>query len=102
MRCQNILSGPSLGPGPEGTTRVAVGRAELLVPGTSDAQVKFTVRPENLRLRRTDAASDDRHGVAVAVETDLGIPVKYIGVGETVDDLLPFEPAAFADALLGG
>jgi fused signal recognition particle receptor len=42
-----------------------------------------------------------RGGVAIAVEQDLGIPVKYIGVGEGVDDLIPFDPEVFVDALLG-
>jgi len=42
-----------------------------------------------------------RGGVAIAVEKGLGIPVKYIGVGEGVEDLIPFEPEAFVDALLG-
>ena len=42
-----------------------------------------------------------RGGVAIAVEQDLGIPVKYIGVGEGVEDLIPFDPEAFVDALLG-
>jgi fused signal recognition particle receptor len=42
-----------------------------------------------------------RGGVAVAVEHELGIPVKFIGVGEGVDDLVPFDPEAFVDALLG-
>jgi len=42
-----------------------------------------------------------RGGVAIAVEKELGIPVKYIGVGEGVEDLIPFEPETFVDALLG-
>ncbi len=42
-----------------------------------------------------------RGGVAVAVERRLGIPVKLIGVGEGVDDLIHFEPEQFVDALLG-
>lgn len=42
-----------------------------------------------------------RGGVAIAVEQGLEIPVKYIGVGESVDDLIPFDPEAFVDALLG-
>ena len=41
-----------------------------------------------------------RGGIAVAVEHDLGIPVKFIGVGEGVDDLIPFDPAEFIEALL--
>ncbi len=39
-------------------------------------------------------------GVVVAIERELGIPVKYIGVGEGVDDLIEFDPPAFVDALL--
>jgi fused signal recognition particle receptor len=41
-------------------------------------------------------------GVAVAVTQELGIPVKLVGVGETLDDLQPFDPADFARALVGG
>ncbi len=40
-------------------------------------------------------------GVAVAVVRDLGVPIRYVGVGEAVEDLLPFDPAAFTDALIG-
>ncbi len=42
-----------------------------------------------------------RGGIVVAVQRELGIPVKLIGLGEGPDDLAPFEPEAFADALLG-
>lgn len=41
-----------------------------------------------------------RGGIVVAVEQELGVPVKFIGVGEGVDDLVPFDPDAFVDALL--
>jgi fused signal recognition particle receptor len=40
-------------------------------------------------------------GVAVAVVKELGVPIRYIGVGESADDLLPFDAEAFAEALLG-
>jgi fused signal recognition particle receptor len=40
-------------------------------------------------------------GVVVAIEQELGVPVKLIGVGEGMDDMIAFEPAAFVDALLG-
>jgi len=43
-----------------------------------------------------------RGGVAVAVVRDLGVPIRYVGVGETVDDLLPFDAADFAASLVGG
>ena len=39
-------------------------------------------------------------GIAIAIEDGLGIPIKLIGVGESVEDLEPFEPQAYVDALL--
>jgi fused signal recognition particle receptor len=41
-------------------------------------------------------------GIVIAVQRKLGIPVKLVGLGEGADDLAPFEPKAFVDALLGG
>ena len=38
-------------------------------------------------------------GIAVAIQSELGIPVKYIGVGETIDDLEKFDADQFVDAL---
>lgn len=38
-------------------------------------------------------------GIAVAIQSELGIPVKYIGVGETIDDLQKFDADQFVDAL---
>lgn len=38
-------------------------------------------------------------GIAVAIEAELGIPVKYIGVGETIEDLQKFDADTFVDAL---
>lgn len=40
-------------------------------------------------------------GIAVAVQAELGIPVKYIGVGETIDDLQKFSSDTFVEALFG-
>ena len=40
-------------------------------------------------------------GIVVAVQRELGVPVKLIGLGEGADDLAPFEPGAFVDALIG-
>ncbi len=40
-------------------------------------------------------------GIVVAVQRELGVPVKLVGLGEGADDLAPFEPAAFVDALIG-
>jgi fused signal recognition particle receptor len=41
-------------------------------------------------------------GIVVAVQRELGVPVKLVGLGEGPDDLAPFEPEAFVDAILGG
>jgi fused signal recognition particle receptor len=40
-------------------------------------------------------------GIVIAVQRELGIPVKLVGLGEGVDDLVAFDPDAFVDALLG-
>ncbi|OON76379.1 signal recognition particle-docking protein FtsY [Streptomyces tsukubensis] len=40
-------------------------------------------------------------GIVVAVQRELGVPVKLIGLGEGADDLAPFEPEAFVEALIG-
>ena len=38
-------------------------------------------------------------GIVFAIETDLGIPVKLVGIGETIEDLIPFDPDEFVAAL---
>ena len=40
-------------------------------------------------------------GIVVAVQRELGVPVKLVGLGEGPDDLAPFDPEAFVDGLLG-
>jgi fused signal recognition particle receptor len=42
-----------------------------------------------------------RGGIAVAVVRELGVPIRYVGVGETPEDLLPFDADAFAASLVG-
>jgi fused signal recognition particle receptor len=42
-----------------------------------------------------------RGGIVISVQRELGVPVKLVGLGEGVDDLAPFDPATFVDALLG-
>lgn len=80
MRCQNILTGRCLGPGCDGTTKVAVGDVEFLVSGRHEGQVQFIVRPENLRVMRADRVGTDQNGVVLAVEVarsiDLGAYVR--------------------------
>ena len=40
-------------------------------------------------------------GIVIAVQRELGVPVKFVGLREGVDDLAPFDPEGFVDALLG-
>lgn len=42
-----------------------------------------------------------RGGIVVAIERELAIPVKFVGVGEGLADLVPFDPEAFVESLLG-
>ena len=41
-------------------------------------------------------------GIAVAIQNELQVPVKYIGIGETLEDLQKFDSDAFVDALFKG
>ncbi|MCX7773984.1 MAG: signal recognition particle-docking protein FtsY, partial [Clostridia bacterium] len=41
-------------------------------------------------------------GIVVSIKSELNIPVKFIGVGEKMDDLQPFQPMEFVEALFGG
>jgi len=43
-----------------------------------------------------------RGGIALAIARELGLPIKLIGIGESLEDLRPFEPRRFARALIGG
>ncbi|TIC88127.1 signal recognition particle-docking protein FtsY [Nocardioides sp. GY 10113] len=52
-----------------------------------------------IALTKLDGSA--KGGIVVAVQRQLGVPVKLVGLGEGPDDLAPFEPEAFVDALLG-
>ena len=47
----------------------------------------------------TKLDSTAKGGIVFAIEDALGVPVRYVGVGERVDDLVPFDPEAFVAAL---
>jgi fused signal recognition particle receptor len=49
----------------------------------------------------TKLDSTAKGGIVFAIEHDLGVPVRFVGVGETAADLLPFDPEAFVAALFG-
>ena len=63
-------------------------------------QFKLAVGVSGLVLTKLDGTA--RGGIIFALSKKHGIPVRYIGVGESVDDLQPFEADKFIDALFGG
>lgn len=67
--------------------------------GLSQAKL-FTeaVQCDGIMLTKLDSTA--RGGVALAIAGELGLPVWFIGTGETADDISAFDPEAFADALL--
>lgn len=84
----------------------AIDEVLLVVDGTAGqnalSQAKSfseAVGVTGLVLTKLDGSA--RGGVAVAIEQELGIPVKFIGVGEGIDHLVAFDPAEFVDALVG-
>ena len=63
-------------------------------------QFKAALPLTGIVLTKLDGTA--RGGVVVAIARELGLPVKFIGVGEGLDDLQPFDPPAFAAALFAG
>ena len=64
------------------------------------AQAKvFTEAVDVTGIVLTKLDGTAKGGIVVAIARELGLPIRYIGVGEKVDDLLPFEPEAFIDSL---
>jgi fused signal recognition particle receptor len=68
--------------------------------GLQQARVfREAVAVTGIVLTKLDGSA--KGGIVVAVQRELGVPVKLVGIGEGADDLAPFEPEAFVDALLG-
>jgi fused signal recognition particle receptor len=64
------------------------------------AQAKqFSEAAEITGIVLTKMDGTAKGGIAVAIQSELGIPVKYIGVGESIDDLQKFDADQFVDAL---
>jgi fused signal recognition particle receptor len=61
----------------------------------------FTEAVEVTGIVLTKLDGTAKGGIVIAVQQELGIPVKLVGVGEGVEDLEPFDPVAFVDALVG-
>jgi fused signal recognition particle receptor len=68
--------------------------------GVVQARV-FTEAVEVTGVVLTKLDGTAKGGIVVRVQQELGIPVKLIGLGEGADDLAPFEPEAFAEAIVG-
>jgi len=68
--------------------------------GLSQARV-FTEAADvtGIVLAKLDGSA--KGGVVLQVQRELGVPVKFVGLGERADDLAPFDPEAFVDGLLG-
>jgi fused signal recognition particle receptor len=62
---------------------------------------QFTEAVEVTGIVLTKLDGTAKGGIVVAVQRELGIPVKLVGLGEGPDDLMAFDPDAFVDALLG-
>jgi fused signal recognition particle receptor len=69
--------------------------------GLSQAR-EFTKSAGVTGLVLTKMDGTAKGGVILAIVRDLGLPMRYVGVGETADDLLDFDPAAFAEAVVNG
>ena len=58
-------------------------------------------REESRALLARAIGESAKGGIVIAVQRELGVPVKLVGLGEGPDDLAPFDPEAFVDAILG-
>ncbi|HYZ86786.1 MAG TPA: signal recognition particle-docking protein FtsY [Bryobacteraceae bacterium] len=62
---------------------------------------KFTEATGVTGIVLTKLDGTAKGGIVVSITRELGLPIRYIGVGEKVDDLVPFDPEAFIDSLFG-
>jgi fused signal recognition particle receptor len=60
---------------------------------------KFTETSGVTGIILTKLDGTAKGGVVVAIARELNLPIRYIGVGEKIDDLLPFEPEKFVASL---
>ena len=60
---------------------------------------KFTESAEVTGIILTKLDGTAKGGVVIAISRELNLPIRYVGVGEQIDDLLPFDPGSFVSAL---
>ena len=96
------------GKGQTGYREAVAGRRDAAGARRDDRPERPRPGPGLHRGRRQSPASSltkldgtAKGGIVISVQRELGVPVKLIGLGEGADDLAPFEPEAFVDALLG-
>jgi fused signal recognition particle receptor len=85
--------------------RTPVGEVLLVIDGTTGqnglAQAKIfgdAVGLSGVVVTKVDGSA--KGGIAFAIERELGAPIKFVGTGEGISDLQPFEPAAYVAALI--
>jgi len=85
--------------------RTSVGEVLLVIDGTTGqngvAQAQIfaqAVGVSGVVVTKLDGSA--KGGIAFAIERELGAPIKFVGTGEAISDLAPFNPAAFVAALL--
>ena len=85
--------------------RTSVGEVLLVIDGTTgqngvgQAQIfAQAVGVSGVVVTKLDGSA--KGGIAFAIERELGAPIKFVGTGEAISDLAPFDPAAFVAALL--
>ena len=85
--------------------RTPVGEVLLVIDGTTGqnglAQAKIfgdAVGLSGVVVTKLDGSA--KGGIAFAIERELGAPIKFVGTGEGISDLQPFEPAAYVAALI--
>jgi len=79
-------------------TRNAQDAEDLVQETYLKAFSAFKSFTQGIVLTKLDGTA--KGGIVVAVQRELGVPVKLVGLGEGADDLAPFEPDAFVDALV--
>ena len=68
--------------------------------GLSQARI-FTEAVEVTQIALTKLDGTAKGGIVLAIQRELGVPVRWAGLGEGIDDLVPFDPDAFVDGLFG-
>jgi fused signal recognition particle receptor len=56
------------------------------------------VTPTGIIVTKLDGTA--RGGAVTAIRRELGVPIRFVGLGESVDDLVPFDPKEFAEHLI--